>query len=730
MVLGEHATSGPSFILVPADPYAPTCVYVEMAAHIARMSATDDHRTDLQIAVVSSNTALRTFHRRVRIGQQPNVETIVPTEAVSNGSILRYGDSEAPGATLFVERVSDLAGVGALDLAVVDAPCPDMAQVLEFARFAVFVVRDPSNHMITRLAETMPTFGWSPHDVAATRERMLQRGPHFEFLEARLNTLARGSSTVIEPVVADAVARLAGDAWGVLPDVIRNVPPTSAGRDLLKLSFSRYFVLLNQVVPTLQLRRYYGDGLLRGIESAANMLRGDAGSIYIPYLVQTLTQLTAALGDEPPKAAAFARLVPALVSEHGVENVRIVTVNDASATMLREYLGNAKDAPEVVPYSALTRIAPIQHLVLTGMPPAYGRHVLSSGLAEIVHILAYAAEDLPNSEAQLSANLVGSIASYREWMARPEAKRICWGALTAEPAEIIDTHPRAPKVHVEQIELPAEANPVSLWEGLLASGALTRPESPRCPGADAGVAEAGAADASIVTFTDRRWLLLSPDSFVSRVKGGQAEEGVLASALRVADTLVVVDQDPRKMLLDKVIEQAGTVPEYAMLAELVKQWRTVLRRGYAQHGTYAALHAALADEGVNVGDQAVATWVRGNTIGPMDRENVRRVGVALGDDVLAKHYKTVCNAISTLRGIHVKLGRRVGDLVVREGVAGAVGGRGVDEVVDEVSGLTVGDFRGCVEFLTIADIRHFGTVPTQMLGTLRQPDEGIEGDES
>jgi hypothetical protein len=45
-----------------------------------------------------------------------------------------------------------------------------------------------------------------------------------------------------------------------------------------------------------------------------------------------------------------------------------------------------------------------------------------------------------------------------------------------------------------------------------------------------------------------------------------------------------------------------------------------------------------------------------------------------------------------------------------------------------VSGLTVGDFGGCVELLTIADIRHFGIVPTQMLGTLRQPDERIEGD--
>jgi len=726
MVIGEHAASGPSLVLFPPDPYAPTCVYVELAAHMAKMSVNVGNKADLLVAVVSSNTGLRTFHRRVRLGAHGNLEVLVPTEVVvgANGAVDRYGDSEVPGATIFVSRPDELQGIADVQLVVVDAPCPDMERAMNYAKHAIYVVRDPSDRAVAKLAATLPTFGWSARDIPAQPQRMLHVGPALHPLAARLDVLARGRQITVESVPAETVARSAAEIWKMLPDLMKGIPRTSAGRDLLKLAFGRYFLLLHQVVPTAQFRRYYGTGLLNGLESAARMVRGEGGSFYLPYFVEGLRELVAVMGDTPPKAEVFERVVRGLIFEDGITNVRVAAPDISAATMTVEYLATLGVTLEVVAFAALPRLEPTRHLVLTGMPPAWARSILGAGVASNLHVLAYADEaNSYGTEAHLIGRTLGAAQANAEWLARPEAREICWSMLAAEETDVVDPTPAPPLITNVEAEAQVESEVAPLWSGLLDLGTLTRENG--SPGA-LGLPDASSADAFLVAFSDRRWLLLAADAWVTRLKLGRAEEGVPVPKLIVGDTLVVVDEDPRKDLLDKVIEQAGSVPEYAALGEFVRVWRNAMRRGYLEHGTYGELHRVLAEHGVDVGEAAVGTWVRGSVIGPNDRENVRRVGEALGNENLLRNHGLVCNAITTLRGVHVKLGRRVGDLATREGVAGAVGIRGVDEIVDDVSGLTVGDLRSCVQFLKIAEISHFGTVPAQMLGMLRSPDELLE----
>ncbi|MHB8152812.1 MAG: DrmE family protein [Vulcanimicrobiaceae bacterium] len=652
------------------------------------------------------------------------MEIIAPTEVlVPGGAVYRYGGSQAPGATIFVDNVSDLLSVGEIDFAIVDAPCSRMEEVLKIAKFAVFVACDPSDRSLAALAGKLPTFGWCSTDVVALSEydRMLQDGPVFPTLAARLSNLAHGVRVKSKPVVADAFASCGAEVWRTLPEVMAAVLQTSAGRDLLKLVFGRYYQVMNLVVPTDEFRRYYGsiDGLLRAVDSAARMVRGQAGEFYIPYLSELLRELAASLGSRAPKVDQFTSLVRDLIAESGVDGVRVAAHNVTAATMTEQWLRSSGIAPdvEVVSLSALGRLPPTEHLLLTGMPPAWARHVLSSGVARNIHVMAYArASTGPPAEADQVFRAIASATTYAEWMARSEARQICWGLLTADPAGIVDPAPAPPIIDSSPIDLPEENGGVSLWGGLLETGALgQRYYNGAVP--HEIVETAAVANANAITFADGRWLLLATDSWVTRLRGGKAEEGIEASKLREGDVLVVIDRDPRKALLDKLVEQAAFIPEYAAVSEFVRIWRETMRGGYARFGTYSALNSAL--KGVDVTDVTIGTWVRGSVIGPSDRENVRRVGEALGSDVLVRNHGLICGAITTLRGIHVKLGRRIGDMAMQDGIAGAIGTRGIDEIVDEHSGLTVGDFKRCVEFLKIKSIQTFGEVPAEMLGIMR-----------
>jgi hypothetical protein len=727
MALAEKAVSGPSIVLSPADPFVPTCAYVELAAHFDRMSITDNNKTDLVVAVVSRNTALRAFHRGAHLGAHPNVEHVVPTEVLAPGGagqIFRYGGSQAPGATIFVNEVSDLREIADIDIAVVDAPANEMADVLKYAKFAVYVARDKSDRRVADLARSLPTFGWDCTDVRTLPRdlRMLHTGPKYPALAARLECMAKGVSLATIPVGDDDLASCAAEAWSLLPEIMRGVSRSPAAGELLKYAFARYYDIVHCIVPLAHFKRYYGDGLLRGIESAARIIRGEAGTFFIPYYVETLQQLIGTIGTIPPKAEAFDKLLRALTLDAGVANVRIAVADAATAGMVEDYLRERGDKHEVVSLGRLSQLDPVEHLVLTGMLPAWSRHVLGSGVASHTHVLAYQRSSAgPASEAQIVTHNIAAREAYGSWLARPEARQITWEMLSAEDPTVEDPAPNPPAVVGEVPELERESAPTSLWSGLLeGSGGTMRGGTRQAQDED------GVAQALQIAFTDGRWLLLSADSWVTRLKRGRAEEGVEARQLRAGDTLVVIDRDPRKALLDKLVEHAASLPEYGVASELVRIWRTTMRDGYTRYGTYVALFDALAAEDLSITTIApVIDWVKGSTIGPRDREDVRRVGRALKNEFLISHHHQICNAVTALRGINVQLGKRIGAIATQEGVAGATGMRGIDEIVDDVSGLTVGDFRTCVEFLKIANAKEFSEVPVQMLGMLRTPDESV-----
>jgi hypothetical protein len=180
-----------------------------------------------------------------------------------------------------------------------------------------------------------------------------------------------------------------------------------------------------------------------------------------------------------------------------------------------------------------------------------------------------------------------------------------------------------------------------------------------------------------------------------------------------------LDGDSRKDLLAKVLEVAVEVPALAVAAGWVSHWRRVLAASYRSFGTYEKFAARLRELGCSVQTQTIRLWVIGVTIGPEDPQDVSRVGHAAGDQALLSQHSEVVRAMRSLRGAHVKLGRRLAELAVNIGAAASAGHVGRDEVIDERSGLTVADFQDSLDLVVVRSIDPVGEVPLVVTGRLQ-----------
>jgi hypothetical protein len=131
------------------------------------------------------------------------------------------------------------------------------------------------------------------------------------------------------------------------------------------------------------------------------------------------------------------------------------------------------------------------------------------------------------------------------------------------------------------------------------------------------------------------------------------------------------------------------------------------------------LHRELVGLGCSVQAQTVRLWTVGATIGPNDPENVRRIGVVAVEPRLIENYQRVYKAMELFRSAHSVLGRRIGDLARIYGSAAVAGRVDADEVLDERSGLTVADFRDCVDLVRIKTIEPRGPVPRAVLDRIQ-----------
>ena len=739
-----------SLVLCPREPFGPLAALVAASAHIWSMAAHYKRTgqalgSDLRIAVVTQNLRTRGIYRRLGV-RTARLFDVAPAAVRSHtGYVSILGRDPGRGwSTIFLSRPSEVSSLGDLDLAVMELPVPGGEDVHSLEIPLILVAHDPGDPLLIRLAQTMPIFALSDDDLRRFPMIAVDDGKALAAARLRLERVAAGVTLTPIPIPAQQICENAALFWQDIGPLLRAGNRSLFATELAAVAFVLFYDLMHLALPTpfyeaatQPLRVRIGE-----LARAQRLTEGDLRDVYVPMVATELADLAHAIGGESPKASALLSVLHKYVDRG--DRVLLVARTSDMARIYAAYLEELPTLRGAVRVTSLWEVAtqpPADVAVIVGLLPTYARYLYTAGLAADIVALTYAAESplqsVPDGFTEFTQ--VRTAAAYQRervaWFARDAAKAACWERLSGESARIADDRPIPPRVEVGPADvgqLPPPDAPPGLWDGPFGSLAkledrVGRDVPPRLAPQTEGVAPLE-VEARRVEFADGRWMFLDIDAIVTRLSaGGAAEAGYSARRIAEGDRLVFLDGEATKDLLTKVLEVAGELPEFAVPAAWVDYWRQALRRAYARFKTYEALAGALHERGCIRQPQTIRLWVVGQTIGPEDHEDIRRVGECLNDEPLTSTYRTINAAIESLRHAHQALGLRLGALARHVGVTRAASLTGEDEIIDERTGLTAADFRDSVEVLTVRTVRPAGTVPYAVTGRLRVPgEEGMQ----
>jgi len=732
-------------VLCPADPLVPLPALIAAAVHVADMA--EHHKTTGQYAGSSRKVAVVTndFHLRgtyrglgVRNPVSRSIATlrdVVPAATIGRDGVVRVlaSDPRNGWSTIFAPSIEALSSLSDIDLVVVVPPAAGVRDALALGIPTVVVTSDPADPALAAVTETA-TFCWNRVDLA--------RAQAAGSLTTRLARRLDGGTSQVLAVPAHAICENAALFWQDIGPLTRATASSTVARELSREAFALFHDLSGLALPLADYERLTEPLRLRldAIGAAVRWTRGEARELYLPMVEAELRDLAAALGPVPPKRQALLHALAEAVDRHA--DVLLVARTAELARLHRADLDRQGELSKVrvTSLGALAGVEPADVAVLTGMAPAWGRWVYRAGIATELTVLAYSPEGSLESVAHGydEADIVGRVIELQRarenWLARPASRDRSWSSLTGESRRVDDDGDRPPVAATDSISVrtsPAPPDvPPGLWDGdgWFADLGSSRPDDERSTRTVTEKPAASVVSAVRVVFEGGRWALLDTAGTVTRISlsSSTAQPATPVLTLAPGDRVVFFDGDGRKDLLGKVIEVAGEIPALAVSAAWVGYWRRSLAQAYRRFGTYTALADALAFEGCAVQAQTVRLWVVGVTIGPDDDEDVRRLGVVMGDVTLRDKYHEVCRAFRTLRGAHIRLSRRLTDIAVHVGAGIAGGAITDDEVVDQKTGLTVADFRESLDVLTVDQIHSVGNVPYVLVGQLHNEAEIAE----
>jgi hypothetical protein len=191
--------------------------------------------------------------------------------------------------------------------------------------------------------------------------------------------------------------------------------------------------------------------------------------------------------------------------------------------------------------------------------------------------------------------------------------------------------------------------------------------------------------------------------------------------IRVGDHLLLINGLRRQSMYELIVSRIHQRASMELHLALIKRWSldfVMAYREWTRKGnTLEDLLLQMQRRGSRL--TSIATlrlWLQGETLAPLDAEDLKRLAQVASMDFVEKYYKRIEEAASILRGIHRGLANRLNRWLERR-LAGS--DLGDDEVVNQELGLTFGDFKNSLVVAAVLSINQVqGPVLQSSLGVL------------
>lgn len=181
-----------------------------------------------------------------------------------------------------------------------------------------------------------------------------------------------------------------------------------------------------------------------------------------------------------------------------------------------------------------------------------------------------------------------------------------------------------------------------------------------------------------------------------------------ANRTRVGDILVIVNKGTKDNLTKSMFDVLHRLPSMKKTIFLVQSWVSILNKEMKKNNyTSEDIINKLDELDSQIREPLTIThWQLGETMGPRDKKDILRLGKIFSNEFLIDNFPEISAAITTLRGIHHKLVRRLNLLIPKAGIRAMKGGDLDEDMISEEFGLHVEDFYDSISLKRVQSIEN------------------------
>lgn len=175
---------------------------------------------------------------------------------------------------------------------------------------------------------------------------------------------------------------------------------------------------------------------------------------------------------------------------------------------------------------------------------------------------------------------------------------------------------------------------------------------------------------------------------------GKGSKTKAVKDLKPGDVVVFINHAQSQTIYDLMLDEIKRSPRFEPFVAVIQQWHRRLQSWFVNSSlSYSDLHHVLSQKGSKVVGATVATWVCGNTMAPLDSQNLSRlislVGIPDPNGIVCK---TVNDAAVRLRTVYRVYARAVNSFLIK---AGGEDRSEVDDLLQKYN-LDIGSIRDSV----------------------------------
>jgi hypothetical protein len=194
----------------------------------------------------------------------------------------------------------------------------------------------------------------------------------------------------------------------------------------------------------------------------------------------------------------------------------------------------------------------------------------------------------------------------------------------------------------------------------------------------------------------------------------------LVDALEPGHRLIIVNPAARESIVHRILAAEQWEESDQVANNIIKQWRDELSDGIRRSGLFhkEILSKIQALGSQRISPQVILHWVGGDVLGPLDTQDIRRIGQVIGSDWLIQNWQRVGLALLMVRSGHRLLGRQITSIIQRAAVGDYELTKRDEEFLQQIC-VTMGELQDAVSLLTIEAVsREAKVIPIDQIGKI------------